>query len=248
MVKFVIEDIGCISCKEFVGIGIIEILVVALQQLQHIFACQNSLYRLVSRDSHQLIKTYQSRARRRHNHLYVHYLSIVVGYRQEDILAIFDFLQRILKIYLIPNILIGIQLESISLPICPIKVNSRSTCFSACCLHIHTERDILVAGQLQIEIANSRIYQFAQLSKYLFWDIQRYADIASWHFHFAIGNDTIVASYGHASLQGSGFICQVFERQLSIFASFVKQTHWELIPLSTCSMFDCITRNHFSCS
>ena len=136
-----------------------------------------------------------------------------------------------------------LQLQSISLPSCPIKFNSRSASIHACRLCVEAESNSLVCGQLQVEAGDSRIYQTTYLRKEQLRHIECKLNI-SWNFHLCYCSSCIVTTDCYTCGESSMLAGHVLERNASSLAHLINQAHWELIPLSTSLLHILFTRNY----
>ena len=124
----------------------------------------------VRRDSSIALKSEEHRASRRYRSLEFNRNVIIIGYSKHEIFAFLHFLPRIAEIHLIPNILVRMQLQTILLPIVPIERNSRRTSFQIRSIHIQCHKNILITGQLHVELRDICIYESTRFSQYTRWN------------------------------------------------------------------------------
>ena len=163
----VVEHILELSHWEMITIFIYEqldlivwqISIVAREPLHCVCIRQCLLNRCTCRNRERLIYWYHYWASRRHGHLYIHSYAIKVSNSYYHLFLAEEFLDWILHIHAVPYILICLQLDSISLPISPIEVDSRLTVVVAI-FRLESELDRLIASQFYINLLYIPIIEF----------------------------------------------------------------------------------------
>ena len=183
-------------------------------------------------DREELLQAHQCRTGWRNSHSHINICLAIVGQYDVNILAIFEFLQWVVYLHLVPYILVSLQLQSICIPLVPVELSSTSTCIDVNSCQIQAERCWLSGSELQIEVLYICIYQ----STYFLNELSRYAQrsiYVLWNFHGSAVSNAIFATYSYTSGQLSSLVAQVLERYAHSVAHLVQQTHWEVIPVST---------------
>ena len=189
---------------------IIELSIELLEEFHHLGKWNHLLRSHAGRDSSITLKGKDSRASRRYGSLKFHRNVIIVGYRQDEIFSLLHFLPRIAEINLVPDILVSLQMQTILLPMVPIKRNSRRTSFQIRSIHIQCHKNILITGQLHVELSDICINEFACFRQYASRNSQRERELFR-HLNLSIGRDSIFATYRNTSGEGSCLCAQVSE-------------------------------------
>ena len=122
--QLVEEYIGIIVAEQFLRLAVIYILVVLVEQCHHLIVRELFGKFLICRDSHKFLQAQQCWAGWRYCDLYL-YVHIVsqVRERNYDVLTLLQLLQWIIQVHLVPYVLVGLNLKTVSLPSLPVEVN-----------------------------------------------------------------------------------------------------------------------------